>query len=322
MKTNNKNSARKKLIPAAGSLLISAVMLSTSTYAWFTMNKTVTVTGMTMSTTVGSNLLISNDNTEGNFKTAIEQNVSGVLEPVSTVNGINYFYTVQASADGKKLATQATYEDLAEPGSSDTAFHSAYGNDDALGYIDYTFYLKATSTADDGEKVSMTKCNLYRDASTSSGTKTEVTDKAWRVAMFVEKVGTNTASCGAGGVADAENLKSVLGLTGADYFTDNKGVKQAAAGDTQLDTVIGWNTAANLDSAVAKGNTQYYKVIVRLWLEGEDESCTNATYAPLDSVPYHLDLRFDLVAPSDTHAVSAITSDITWDPTAAQAPLS
>ena len=36
----------KKLIPAFCLLLVSAVLMGTSTYAWFSMNKTVTATGM------------------------------------------------------------------------------------------------------------------------------------------------------------------------------------------------------------------------------------------------------------------------------------
>ena len=38
----------KKLIPAIGMLLLSACMLVTSTFAWFSMNETVTATGMTV----------------------------------------------------------------------------------------------------------------------------------------------------------------------------------------------------------------------------------------------------------------------------------
>lgn len=42
MKTNEKKntSAKKKLIPAVAMLTTSAVMLSTATYAWFTLSKT------------------------------------------------------------------------------------------------------------------------------------------------------------------------------------------------------------------------------------------------------------------------------------------
>lgn len=38
----------KKLIPALCMLLVSAVMLGSTTFAWFSMNNTVTATGMTV----------------------------------------------------------------------------------------------------------------------------------------------------------------------------------------------------------------------------------------------------------------------------------
>lgn len=60
MKTNakRKNSAVKKLIPAAGMLALSASMLATSTYAWFTMNTTVTVDGLKLTAKADSTFLI------------------------------------------------------------------------------------------------------------------------------------------------------------------------------------------------------------------------------------------------------------------------
>lgn len=50
MKTNNKKKGNtaKKLIPAAMMLAVSASMLGTSTYAWFSMNKTVSVASMSI----------------------------------------------------------------------------------------------------------------------------------------------------------------------------------------------------------------------------------------------------------------------------------
>lgn len=49
----------KKLIPAAGMLAVSASMLATSTYAWFTMNREVSVTGMEMKAHSEEGLLIN-----------------------------------------------------------------------------------------------------------------------------------------------------------------------------------------------------------------------------------------------------------------------
>lgn len=56
---NKKNTTMKKIVPAAGMLTISAVMLATSTYAWFTMSREVEVTGIQMSASVPEDLQIS-----------------------------------------------------------------------------------------------------------------------------------------------------------------------------------------------------------------------------------------------------------------------
>ena len=76
----------KKLIPALALLLVSAVLMSTASYAWFSMNNKVTVTGMEVKTQVSSNLLIAKDTlentqklTDEQFTTEIEQVVKGIL---------------------------------------------------------------------------------------------------------------------------------------------------------------------------------------------------------------------------------------------------
>lgn len=57
--TNTKTNNRKKLIPAAGALMISAAMLGTSTYAWFTMSREVEVQNIQMTATVPEDVQIS-----------------------------------------------------------------------------------------------------------------------------------------------------------------------------------------------------------------------------------------------------------------------
>jgi hypothetical protein len=54
-----KNSAARKLVPAAGMLAVSAMMLATSTYAWFTMAREVEVTNIQMTASVPADLQIS-----------------------------------------------------------------------------------------------------------------------------------------------------------------------------------------------------------------------------------------------------------------------
>jgi hypothetical protein len=57
---NKKGSNFKKLIPAAGMLAVSATMLATSTYAWFSMNTQVTATGMQVKAQAEGGIVISN----------------------------------------------------------------------------------------------------------------------------------------------------------------------------------------------------------------------------------------------------------------------
>lgn len=60
MKTNKKKSSTmRKLLPAVAMLAVSAVSLSSATYAWFTMNKSVEVTGMKLKAQAEKGLLIN-----------------------------------------------------------------------------------------------------------------------------------------------------------------------------------------------------------------------------------------------------------------------
>lgn len=74
----------KKLIPALCMLLISAVLMGTSTYAWFSMNKTVTATGMKVTANSDSAYLIisAGETLTGSSNTA-NAGVNASLKPVS-----------------------------------------------------------------------------------------------------------------------------------------------------------------------------------------------------------------------------------------------
>lgn len=128
MKTNEKKntSAKKKLIPAVAMLTTSAVMLSTATYAWFTMSREVEVTGIKLTATTPQTIEISlGKATTGNTLTAGQEATApgadetlwshtaatgsvykdfGKLIPASSVNGFDMFYTVKATENGKKVS--------------------------------------------------------------------------------------------------------------------------------------------------------------------------------------------------------------------------
>ncbi|MBR4626636.1 MAG: hypothetical protein IKO47_02865 [Ruminococcus sp.] len=339
MKTNKKkSSARRKLLPAVAMLAVSAISLSSATYAWFTMNKEVKVEGMMVRTKVGDNLLICTTNMDSDFtSTPLSQSRKALLEPVSSVTGAtgSFYYTVDAKADGD--AVSDVYYPYFETGSGTTAnsdakagknaymngFQTSYGNtvstsEDfgiAYGYVDYTFYLKATSSAA-GQKVVMSQCDLdyVGNALATSGAsgalgKEGGPDRAWRVAVFATSTsvpqGTGVLATD---IAIEGNQKGLIALADAENQTANMAVSAENAAPTAI-TNNASGSGVVLDTISTANVTKYYKVVVRLWLEGEDNTCTSETYAKLTN-SYSLDMAFKIVESSDTDtAVKEITNN-------------
>lgn len=301
----------KKIAGAAGMLLLSATMLGTSTYAWFTMSREVTVSGMEVRTKVSSNLLICDTNVEADYGSLeLVQARKALLEPASTVTATDtgFYYTLDAAADGHKIqtttddpyilyteGTSLTTEDTdAGKTKYDPAFNTKYGIASAntsgefktaYAFVDYVFYLKATTDADN-QKINMTRCNLIWD---NEGTDTVLTNKdtAWRVAVFATDV---TSDGGTGDLATnpaTGTAISILSPENAVNFTNG----QAVSSTTALDTVTYGDDA--VIATVANAGTKYYKVVVRLWLEGEDKNCYSAYFADKLEM-YKLDLAFEL----------------------------
>jgi hypothetical protein len=359
--TTKKASAKKKLLPAAGSLLISAAMLGTSTYAWFTMNKEVTVTGMTLKTKVSGNLLICGDNVEANYAEDLSQARAAFLEPVSTINGLDgsFYYTVHAQADGDAIdddyilynedveltGTNADAIDSTWTRSStgaakthvDDAFNNqvaavdCYSNanykaaspavyDNAYGYVDYTFYLKATAdstAATTAQELRLTECNLIRNnlaITDPSSPADDITDDdlAWRVAIFAENItsthpGDGNETTNVTGSGDEALI--ILTRPDAANQTPNSAVSGPSAVGALTKNYNTWKDGhAYIDSISTAGATSYYKVVARVWLEGEDKSCKSSTYALLRD-NYEFGMQFELVdAGTTTEGKTSVAS--------------
>jgi hypothetical protein len=308
MKTNakRKNSAAKKLIPAAGMLALSASMLATSTYAWFTMNRSVDVTGLQMKTVVSSNLQIdkalptnggtwaagsfaTNDST---FANSIEESIANeVLVPVSTVDGYSYWFTDPDNVQGNGDATSDAYTAYSLAG-----LQGKYGNTVTHGYLDYHFVLKASNTTDSAQKVVLDQLDIKY---TKAGTETD-TDKAWRVAILGKEFTTaavngaktlpNIATAGA-------DVTKIYTPSGAANFTTNETTSkyQAVNGAAALADV---NYAGAIGDSeiftVPAGSTKYYEVIMRIWIEGEDTTCYTGLFNGLQNGSWALDTGFTL----------------------------
>lgn len=305
MKTNEKKntSAKKKLIPAVAMLTTSAVMLSTATYAWFTMSREVEVTGIKLTATTPQTIEISlgqattsNTLTHGVEATAPNSDDMwthtaatgsvyqdfGKLIPVSSVDGFNMFYTEKATENGKKVsdvpnpftkAETAVGWEFKEGGkSAETgAVVNAAENDGSGYYLDIPVWFRTTST----DAVTL---GLEVEIKNSSDDDTKsVLYKAARVAILPE----------------TKSAQKVFSETGAKYYKDGKAVATAGAtlaasyGDVSAATeatvtggkVTNPDATTQVATVTASTRTGYggaVKYYIRVWLEGEDEACWNA----------------------------------------------
>ena len=221
---------------------------------------------------VGDNLLIANGTTDATtkpadseFKVALIQNVGGLIEPVSSVDGVSFFYnaTDNVTSTGDAIAETYTAYNAADT----TAFNTNYTTTGAVGYVDYAFFLRAINTDTTAAKdVKITNVDLTYGGAAQ-------TQKAFRVAVFVNDMGETGAT--AATAPTTTSLFSILRVSGATYFSDSE---QAVASTSALgDVNAKKNTALTIGSCPA-GKTNYYKVVVRLWLEGEDSTCNNTTF--------------------------------------------
>jgi len=331
MKKNmKKKSTARKLLPAAGMLAVSASMLATSTYAWFTMNKEVSVTGMQMTTKVSENLLIAPDTIANNakladsaFRNALVDTKSAFLEPVSTVDGTNFFYTAGTNVQGNGSVINTKWNTYADTPAGIEAFASEYaltGTDAAnvKGYVDYVYQLKAVNGSTDS-KIRLTKLDLNYGGSGDNG------QKASRVAVFVENLGSVTSSGTSTYLAPSGTigtLTSIFSASGAQNFSKALGTSDTAddavSGETTRADVQVPNTAVALTAA--NNATSYYKIVVRVWIEGEDTTCNNATFMDLTD-KWSLDMTWDLEADSNATTNLAV-NNLTLNKTSAKANLS
>ena len=186
----------------------------------------------------------------------------------------------------------------------DKAFQVAYGTSAdttitttnvVYGYIDYVFYIKATNTTGSAENLNLTTLNLlYNGAAINTSNVT-----AWRVAVFAQSATKDTALNTA---VTSSDRKAMLTLSGAANRTAGEAVNSTSGTGAVTYTSAAWPV-----DSIAAGATEYNKITIRLWLEGEDSTCNNDTFASL-SEAYTLSVAFHLGG--DETAVTVIGSAV------------
>lgn len=322
---NNKNSAAKKIIPAVGMLALSATMLSTSTYAWFTMNKEVQMTGLNMTATVGEGMEISlacvnakdkitaptaehpgDTEDEKGWKSAVvvDEYYSsiGKFKPASSTTGVKLFDALNSSDAGRKASkfTDITSADKVKATLRDTitaGTEITVDEDNSGYYVDIPVYLRTNKSGTGSEDIyyKMVISPLDKDGKASTA-EADTLYKAVRVA-FMEPDGSKNLAGTQIFAVDNEYYESGKAVSAAETKSPVTVNTEATAATGKLEDIT---TAADsgLEIPLAKVGENYGHLdfIVRVWLEGESTSCFNEK----SGQSWNIDLAFTLGAPEGT----------------------
>ena len=272
----------KKLIPALAMLVLSAVMMSTASFAWFSMNTQVEVNGITVDTVAPVYVSIKKTS-EGTWNTAVTANKNIKLIPADTntavldnTNGFtwvaidpNKFQTTTGGgvvAGEKKIST----DDLLAISNTGTITTSGWTETAAYLFDSYDFALQN----DPGKKVEIYLNQMILD-NISKGMV-----GCLRVALVNVVTTDSTTTRSLVGVYAAGATDTYAPLKeGADGYTADTSTVSTVSGtvgtDGAANTVTYAHAEANAVELPVAANGQV-TIEVYVWFEGQDTDCVNA----------------------------------------------
>ena len=291
----------KKLIPSLCLLLISAILMGTSTYAWFSMNTQVTASGMQVKAVAEDGLLINYVTTVGDSNWSDNANTASTainLTPASTENVTNWYHNhskksanatdyVSTSWSALTITENAT---AAVAGTSGGYSIGQFADNGATknAYVKYVYYIKSSAAA-----ITLGSTQTFKELDVDEITITGQTAagldlcKALRVGV---KQGTAlkvfapfsgaTASYNVGGSSTAYAPDGVGTITDAANAT----VYEA---DTNLLTT-GTIPAVDSDSPM--------EIDIFVWFEGEDANCKSDNTDVLNSLTISVSFNLETTA--------------------------
>ncbi len=259
----------RKLIPALAMLVLSAVMMSTASYAWFSMNTNVVAEGMKIQAQASGSLVIAQENASETF---MGSSVTTFSAASNYVNATTYKKLSEdtnakyqwVKADGSKIDA-----DLGSIKSDATDALTAIGQDD-IGegkipyYFDFLVYIAANGDEIKNQKLSATVTFTKVENSVA------FTGKALSVAFFVlepEAVGYNANEEGSAATLKTNwEIQQTVATSGTDSKT-NAIANYWTATDRKQTVVLSDNIT--IPSAISGTEKKVIPVVMRVYFDGD-----------------------------------------------------
>ena len=307
----------RRMIPALCMLLVSAIMLTTASYAWFTMNEQVTATGMQVQAKASGSLVISkapltfqSADTEADMvRPAIKE-----LAPISLVeltreeDVLNPDGSPAFEEDGQTPKKQVvTYYEWQKP--DETAVINPYTGKLTFGGLEKTngsaYYLEEVVYIGTAGEDAITSGDLQIDLSAISSAAGEAT-YAYSIAVYV--VGVVTGEADTLGVPDVD--ANPAAIVHVDPLVTGRNTETI-----QLSTT---NYIPSIEGVGAYDSEKTgLKVVLRVFVEGTVEAGTQLkdvptgayTYTSVDDVTYDAATHGTKIYYYDTETYAPVSLD-------------
>ncbi|MBP5357321.1 MAG: hypothetical protein J6Y68_04165 [Clostridia bacterium] len=299
----------RKIMPAFLLLLLSAVIVATSTFAWFSMNTTVQVTGMSLKAVTPANLLISleEDGTYSNV-VSITENSNKKLYPVSTNAPNEGFIAIKSgkmigsAGQGGVAPSGAELFNVAENSSAEIEQYRSL----------YTLYFKASEELEEDLDVYLSSLNIF-DRYIASGDEVNVASGGYYEKEGESYVPVSGDSLTSSGLYYRKNISKAVRVciyvpdedvyyiystegydASTNYFVPGQIPDEAIYNSAELTSGLDGNGApinSELSSDKSfKVNSEPISATVFVWIEGQDSNCINAN----SGATFDIDLEFSI----------------------------
>jgi hypothetical protein len=248
-------SPTKKIFSAAAMLAVSASMLATSTYAWFSMNTQVTATGMNVKAKAEGGIVISNESkADWNASSTASHNTSVELIPTSSYNMTTWYHASSDDAKDAKAGQSADKYTAISTSAGNLSVNEGVGiwtrgSDDTSNiYLLNSFFIKSSSEQMTGETLYVNDISVTGDSTSGN------LDKALRLAVVYD---TTTL------------IYAPLESTTSQYTVG----AQSGGNVTPLASSAVNQTLKSNVNIPAYSSTTPLEVKVYLFFEGEDANC-------------------------------------------------
>lgn len=281
----NSKAIKRQLLAAIAMVLVAAIALGSSTYAWFSANKTVTASGVELSAQVPTQLLIKGSAEGAQYKSAIDFSAAADSANSATAKSLINLpaaaYKTQSTAGtANRIDAAPNWKKLTSAGQVKVDIAGRVDGKDAD--FNATDYVAAIANTDYYKDTFSLKL-VGEPGNNEAGKKVtaKITAKMTGSDLAAEDGKTHVSP-----IYKAIHIAFSDGTTLYEQDLGNGTVAYATDGNSATVTL------SNVTLTAMDKNDQEVNYTMYIWYDGEDEDCKNSNAATINTFSYSFDFTY------------------------------